>query len=322
MALLETTDLTVRYGGLAANDRVNMLVEPGQLVGLIGPNGAGKTTFIDAITGFTGVSSGDVVFDGEAINELSADRRARLGLTRTFQSLELFEDLTVRDNLLVAAETPTWWSFLLDLVRPPRARSAKEEQVERALAALDLGRYADRLPSDLSHGQRKLVGVARALAAAPKLLLLDEPAAGLDTAESQKLGVHLRQFLDDGTSIFLIDHDMGLVLNVCDYIYVLDFGKIIAEGTPSEIRRNPAVIAAYLGETAGEAQAREGTTLAAVLEHHDPHAAELAALAEMAVNPDAALPVAPDAAASTDEPPPALAGAEQGDQHKEGTTDG
>ncbi len=232
MALLETTDLTVRYGGLAANDRVNMLVEPGQLVGLIGPNGAGKTTFIDAITGFTGVSSGDVVFDGQAINELSADRRARLGLTRTFQSLELFEDLTVRDNLLVAAETPTWWSFLVDLVRPPRARSAKEEQVERALAALDLGRYADRLPSDLSHGQRKLVGVARALAAAPKLLLLDEPAAGLDTAESQKLGVHLRQFLDDGTSIFLIDHDMGLVLNVCDYIYVLDFGKIIAEGTP------------------------------------------------------------------------------------------
>ena len=174
----------------------------------------------------------------------------------------------MRDNLLVAAETPRWYSFLLDLVRPGRSGQDWEEQVDRALGALELEPYADRLPSDLSHGQRKLVGVARALAAAPKLLLLDEPAAGLDTAESQKLGAHLREFLTDGTSIFLIDHDMGLVLNVCDYIYVLDFGRIIAEGTPAEIRKDPAVIAAYLGETAGEAQAREGTTLAAAL-HHD-----------------------------------------------------
>lgn len=291
MALLETHDLTVRYGGLAANDGVNMAVSPGQLVGLIGPNGAGKTTFIDAITGFTDVSTGSILFDGREINTLSADRRAQLGLTRTFQSLELFEDLTVRDNLLVAAERPPWYSFLVDLVRPARARSAWADQVDRALQALELEPYADRLPSDLSHGQRKLVGVARALAAAPKLLLLDEPAAGLDTAESQKLGAHLRQFLDSGTSIFLIDHDMGLVLNVCDYIYVLDFGTIIAEGTPSHIRRDPSVIAAYLGETAGEAQAREGTTLAAALHHEG---ATVTELAELAVNPDAALPVMPD----------------------------
>jgi branched-chain amino acid transport system ATP-binding protein len=265
MALLETHDLTVRYGGLAANDQVSIVVEPGRLVGLIGPNGAGKTTFIDAITGFTSVSSGSIEFDGAQVNDLSADQRASLGLTRTFQSLELFEDLTVRDNLLVAAERPRWYSFLLDIVRLHRGRSAWADQVDRALAALDLVEYSHRLPSDLSHGQRKLVGVARALAASPKLLLLDEPAAGLDTAESQKLGVHLRHFLDDGTSIFLIDHDMGLVLNVCDYIYVLDFGKIIAEGTPAQIRRNPAVIGAYLGETAGEAQAKEGTNLVAAL---------------------------------------------------------
>jgi branched-chain amino acid transport system ATP-binding protein len=285
VALLETRDLTVRYGGLAANDNVNLHVEPGKLVGLIGPNGAGKTTFIDAITGFTTVSTGTIQFDGHELNELSADRRAHLGLSRTFQSLELFEDLSVRDNLLVAAEQPRWYSFVLDLFRPGRSRKDWEEQVDLALDALELKAWGDRLPSDLSHGQRKLIGVARALAAAPKLLLLDEPAAGLDTAESQKLGAHLREFLTRGTSIFLIDHDMGLVLNVCDYIYVLDFGRIIAEGTSAEIRKDPAVIAAYLGETAGEAQAKEGTELAAAL-HHD---------ADLMVNPDAALPVNPDA---------------------------
>ena len=263
MALLETRSLTVRYGGLAANDDVNLKVEPGQLVGLIGPNGAGKTTFIDAITGFTSLSSGTVTFDGHDLEGLTPDRRAHLGLARTFQSLELFEDLTVRDNLLVAAERPTWYSFIFDLVRPNRSSKRDAEVVHRAIEALELEELADRLPSDLSHGRRKLVGVARALAADAKLLLLDEPAAGLDTVESQHLGALLRQFVERGTTIFLIDHDMGLVLNVCDYIYVLDFGRIIAEGTPAQIRKDPAVVAAYLGEHAGEAQAREGMALAA-----------------------------------------------------------
>ena len=263
MALLETRGLTVRYGGLAANDDVNLKVEQGQLVGLIGPNGAGKTTFIDAITGFTALSAGTVTFDGHDLEGLTPDRRAHLGLSRTFQSLELFEDLTVRDNLLVAAERPKWWSFILDLFRPNRSSKRDAEVVHRAIEALELEELADRLPSDLSHGRRKLVGVARALAADAKLLLLDEPAAGLDTVESQHLGALLRQFVERGTTIFLIDHDMGLVLNVCDYIYVLDFGRIIAEGTPAQIRKDPAVVAAYLGEHAGEAQAREGVALAA-----------------------------------------------------------
>jgi branched-chain amino acid transport system ATP-binding protein len=263
MALLESNGLTVRYGGLAANADVDLKVETGQLVGLIGPNGAGKTTFIDAITGFTAISSGSVTFDGHDLAEVTPDQRARLGLTRTFQSLELFEDLTVRENLLVAAERPAWWSFLLDLVKLRRPTAQWQAQVDDALAALGLGDIGEVLPSDLSHGQRKLVGVARALAAKPKLLLLDEPAAGLDTAESQLLGAHLRDFLKSGTSIFLIDHDMGLVLNVCDYIYVLDFGRIIAEGTPAQIRTDPAVVAAYLGESAGEMQAQAATTLAA-----------------------------------------------------------
>ena len=282
MGLLETSGLTVRYGGLAANNNVSLRVERGSLVGLIGPNGAGKTTFIDAITGFTAVSSGDVFFDGQPINAVSPDGRAHLGLARTFQSLELFEDLSVRDNLLVAAEDPRWYSFLLDFLKANRRRAEWEQRVDTAIGALGLEDAAERLPSDLSHGQRKLVGVARALAAAPKLLLLDEPAAGLDTAESQKLGDHLRRFLADGTAIFLIDHDMGLVLNVCDYIYVLDFGQIIAEGTPTQIRQDPAVIAAYLGETAGEAQAREGSSVAARFAGHTE---------TLLVNPDVELPV-------------------------------
>ncbi len=258
-ALLETSALTVTYGGLNANDAVDLRVERGKLVGLIGPNGAGKTTFIDAITGFTHVSSGTAEFDGQPINDLNAAARAHLGLSRTFQSLELFEDLRVRDNLLVAAERRQWYSFLNDMLRPRAGQRAYDEQVEWALSVVGISELADRLPVDLSHGQRKLVGVARALAAQPKLVLLDEPAAGLDTAESQLLARQLRSLLSHDITVFLIDHDMGLVLNVCDDIYVLDFGRVIAHGTPAEVRSDPVVIGAYLGESAGEAQAREGT---------------------------------------------------------------
>jgi branched-chain amino acid transport system ATP-binding protein len=264
MALLEARGLTVSYGGLHANDQIDLDCHAGKLVGLIGPNGAGKTTFIDAITGFTPISGGRVSFDGTDLAGLGPDERAMLGLVRTFQSLELFEDLTVRDNLLVSAERPRWYSLLVDVFRPGSTDRAYKEQVEWALDVLELGDLADRLPLDLSHGQRKLISVARALAAKPKLVLLDEPAAGLDTNESQLLGHHLREFLRNGISLFLIDHDMGLVLNVCDYIYVLDFGRIIAHGTPAEVRSHPGVIAAYLGESAGEAQAAEGAGLANV----------------------------------------------------------
>ena len=260
MALLEARDLTVSYGGLFANDSIDLDCQVGKLVGLIGPNGAGKTTFIDAITGFTPLSGGRVTFDGIDLEGMRPDERAKVGLTRTFQSLELFEDLTVYDNLMAAAERPTWHAFATDILFPGRAEQAYREQVHWALGIMGLAHLAERLPSDLSHGQRKLIGVARALAAKPKLVLLDEPAAGLDTAESQHLGAQLREFLDQDMSLFLIDHDMGLVLNVCDYIYVLDFGRIIAHGTPADVRADPAVIAAYLGESAGEAQAREAVS--------------------------------------------------------------
>ena len=253
MALLDTRDLTVTFGGLNANDGIDISVEHGSFVGLIGPNGAGKTTFIDAITGFVPTSRGSATFAGRDLLSMKPHQRARAGLSRTFQSLELFDDLTVEDNMLVAAERPRWYSFLQDFVVPKR-KTGVEDQVAWALDVLDLGEYRDANPSDLSHGQRKLIGVARALAAEPRLVLLDEPAAGLDTSESQVLGGRLRTFLDHDITVFLIDHDMGLVLNVCDFIYVLDFGQIIAAGTPDEIRSDPAVIRAYLGEQATELQ--------------------------------------------------------------------
>ena len=264
--ILETSGLTVTFGGLNACDKVDLIVPEGKFVGLIGPNGAGKTTFIDAITGYVPTSAGNAVFNGEDIGELKPHERAQRGLVRTFQSLELFEDLSVKDNLLVAGYDTRWYSFLLDMIYMPRKDQKVEEQIEWALDIMGLKDVADAMPSDLSHGRRKLVGVARALAASPKLILLDEPAAGLDTAESQILGGHLREFLDHDMSVFLIDHDMGLVLSVCDYIYVLDFGKIIAEGTPQEIRESETVKKAYLGEEAGEIQAQAGERMTTSLQ--------------------------------------------------------
>ena len=261
--VLETRGLTVTFGGLNANDSVNLAVPKGSFVGLIGPNGAGKTTFIDAITGYVPMSAGSAEFDGADIGSLKPHERAERGLVRTFQQLELFEDLSVRDNLLVAGYPTRWYTFILDMLHLTPRNKEVEDRVDWALEIMGLTDEADTIPTDLPHGRRKLVGVARALAAAPKLILLDEPAAGLDTAESQRLGQHLREFLDHDMSVFLIDHDMGLVLSVCDYIYVLDFGHIIAEGTPQEVRENPAVKAAYLGEQAGDIQAEAGERAAA-----------------------------------------------------------
>ena len=264
--ILETKGLTVTFGGLNANDNVDLEIPEGKFVGLIGPNGAGKTTLIDAITGYVPTSAGSAVFNGSDIGELKPHERAQSGLVRTFQSLELFEDLTVRDNLLVAAYPTRWFTFLADMFHISRKDKEIEERVDWAIEIMGLQDVTDAMPTDLSHGRRKLVGVARALAARPKLILLDEPAAGLDTAESQILGGHLREFLDHDMSVFLIDHDMGLVLSVCDYIYVLDFGKIIAEGTPQEIRESDTVKKAYLGEEAGEIQAQAGERMTTSLQ--------------------------------------------------------
>ena len=244
MAILSISGLSVSFGGKRAVDDFNLEVGAGSLVGLIGPNGAGKTTTIDAITGFV-PSQGAVDFDGTDISGLSSTMRARAGLGRTWQSSELFDDLTVMANLQVASERVDVRGFLRDLFRP---RNDDVSELTKILDSLDLAGSADALPTDLSHGQRKLVGVARALAAQPKVLCMDEPAAGLDTVESQALGRRIRSLVDGGLSVLLIDHDMGLVLTICDYLYVLDFGQLIAEGTPAQIRADEKVIGAYLGE--------------------------------------------------------------------------
>ena len=247
MALLETTGLSVTFGGLKAVDDVDISVEQGQLVGLIGPNGAGKTTFIDALTGFV-PSRGRIVFDGRSLEDRPAHRRSQAGLGRTWQSLELFDDLTVAENLQVAAERQSVAGFIRDVFHPNRRRDLSA--VDRALASVGLGELGNSFPSALSQGQRKMVSVARALAGSPKLVCMDEPAAGLDTEESQDLGRRLRELVTGETTIFLVDHDMGLVLSVCDYIYVIEFGVLIAHGPPADIRTNDQVIAAYLGEAA------------------------------------------------------------------------
>jgi branched-chain amino acid transport system ATP-binding protein len=250
MSLLTTTDMSVTFGGLRAVNEVNLVVEEGSLVGLIGPNGAGKTTFIDGITGFV-PTSGRIDLDAREISGLPANRRAGLGLGRTWQSLELFDDLTVAENLQVAAERQSPRSFLADLVHPRRHRD--QGGVDYALDVLDLADLATHMPNELSQGQRKLVSAARALAARPKLVCMDEPAAGLDTAESLALGARLRRIIDAGITILLVDHDMGLVLTVCDYIYVIEFGVVIAQGPPTQIRNDARVIEAYLGQSAHEA---------------------------------------------------------------------
>ncbi len=245
-AVLRTAGLSVRFGGVHAVEDVDLEVPERELVGLIGPNGAGKTTFVDAITGFVRYT-GRVELDGRDLTGMPPHVRARRGLARTWQSTELFDDLTVRENLTVAADRPSFLALAGELVG--RRASVTDASLE-ALELIGLHALADAMPSELTQGQRKLVGVARAIAMRPRLLCLDEPAAGLDTRESEDLGRRLRGIADAGTTTLLIDHDMGLVRNICDRITVLEFGKVIAAGPPDEVRRDPRVVTAYLGSAA------------------------------------------------------------------------
>jgi ABC-type branched-subunit amino acid transport system ATPase component len=263
--VLSVRGLSVSYGGVKAVAEADLDVPAGQLIALIGPNGAGKTTLVDAITGFVRYQ-GEVRLDGQDLAGLPPHRRAQLGLARTWQSIELFDDLSVRENLSVASGRVRGWRTVGELVgrlRPP------SESINSALSLLGLEKLADANAADLSEGQRKLVGIARALVARPRVLCLDEPAAGLDTHESDQLGRRLRQIVDTGMPILLIDHDMNLVLEVSDHVVVLEFGTVIASGPPESVRRDPRVVAAYLGgegeldsagsETAGTGTAGTGT---------------------------------------------------------------
>ncbi len=235
--VLSLRDVGVTYGGVVAVDGVTFDVPTGAIVGLIGPNGAGKTTLVDALSGFAS-HTGSVVFGDQVLNGLKPHQRVQRGLARTFQAIELYDDLSVEENLEVG------------LASGRKGHGADAlASLERTAEVLGLEPLLDRPAGDLSQGQRQLVSIGRGLVAEPTMLLLDEPAAGLDSQESEWLGLRLRDVRDEGVTILIVDHDVNLVLKLCDYLVVLDFGKVIAQGTPSEIRADPAVIAAYLGST-------------------------------------------------------------------------
>jgi sulfate-transporting ATPase len=244
---LEVRDLVVRYGAVVAVDGVSLDLKPGHITGLIGPNGAGKTTLIDAVTGFTPIASGTVTLNGKDIRGRSVSRRARDGISRSFQSLELFEDASVLDNLRAASDPRDWISYLRDLVHP--VAPPIPDKVAVAIKEFQLEDDLSRHVQDLPYGQRRLLAIARAVAIEPSILLLDEPAAGLGDVETRELAHLVRRLADEwGMAVLLIEHDVQFVMSICDHIVVLDFGKQIAEGPPEQIRNDPAVVAAYLGE--------------------------------------------------------------------------
>ena len=248
-ATLTVSDLVVTFGGVVAVDGVSFAIAPGEVVGLIGPNGAGKTTILDVVTGFTTQSSGSVRLGDAGIDRWSVERRARAGIVRSWQAVEMFEEMTVRENLLVASDDQTWRPYLTDLFRP--ARPASTPFVTEVVEELQLGDVLDVRPSSLPHGVARLVGIARALVTEPAVLLLDEPAAGLDTNESTELGHVIRELARRrGIGVLVVEHDVPLILQTCDRIVALDFGHTIAEGTPDAISRDARVIEAYLGTDA------------------------------------------------------------------------
>lgn len=257
MFLLEARNLSVHYGGIQALDRVTCGVDAGEIVGIIGPNGAGKTTLLNAISGLT-PHEGTVHFDGRDLRGHSPHLRARLGLARTLQGVDLFAGLSVLEHLHLLARI-SMRTRSTDLVAPVRDRVAA--------AATFVGIESDlkRQIRELPGGRQRLVDVAAAVCLRPRCLLLDEPAAGMGPLETAQLGrmfLRIREAL--GLGILLIEHDVEMVLDVADYVYVLDFGRLIAQGVPSDIRRDPAVIAAYLGQEPVEERAEQGLTLSTV----------------------------------------------------------
>ncbi len=241
MPLLETVDVKVRFGGNVALDDVSISVEPASITGLIGPNGAGKTTLFNAITGLQSLSGGRVMLNGRDVTKLPPHKRARQGLARTFQRLELFTSLSVRDNVRVAGEIRNRWGL-------GGGRMDTNAEADRIIDLVGLRDVADREVGEIPTGQARVVELARALMIKPTLLLLDEPASGQTEDETEAFG-HLlgRLAAEDGLGICLVEHDMALVMNVCETIHVLEFGRMIASGTADEVRNDPAVIDAYLG---------------------------------------------------------------------------
>jgi branched-chain amino acid transport system ATP-binding protein len=254
--VLDISGVTVQFGGLTALDDVSISAAPRQVTGIIGPNGAGKTTLLNATCGFVKPSRGSITFDGHELTGIRPHRLAGLGISRTLQGVGLFRGLSVAENVMIGATNAAragFWSGLFGLPRSDRDERLLREQAVQALSRVGAADLADSMPGTLAYGLRKRVALARALIGHPRLLLLDEPASGLSEKELPELGDLIKEFAAEA-SVVVIEHRMDLMMSVCDTIFVLDFGKLIASGTPAQVQTDPAVTAAYLGAEGNSAE--------------------------------------------------------------------
>jgi branched-chain amino acid transport system ATP-binding protein len=260
--LLRTGEITARFGGLLALNGVSLSVQNGHVHGIIGPNGAGKTTFLNVLSGHIRPAGGSIVFEGRDLTSAPAHKRAALGIRRTFQNLRLFREMTALENVMVGLHAGTSSEIISSLLRTRSQRAEEREIKERSLAALDFAGLlsaSDAIAESLPYGHQRLLEIARAFVARPKLLLLDEPAAGLNSAEARMMVGLIRRIQAAGITVILVEHHMEVVMRACDHITVLNYGKMLADGDPAYIRAHPGVVEAYLGtkRRAGRHQQRE-----------------------------------------------------------------